>query len=127
MKRTVLSGIFSVLLGLESAPAIGASPDNFRIDEAADLAALCGANSEDPLYASAIQMCEGYLIGVHQMHTAIAAALGGGIYCLPAENPPTRDEAAAAFVAYVATNAEITHMKALDALLTWARHAYPCR
>ena len=122
MMRTVFSGILLVLVGLKPASAIGVSPDNFRIDEATDLVALCGVNTEDPLYTAAIHMCMGYLIGVHQMHTATTR-----IYCLPTKNPPTRDEAVAAFVAYVAANPEIAHKKALDAVLKWARHAYPCR
>ncbi|MDX1422231.1 MAG: Rap1a/Tai family immunity protein [Kiloniellales bacterium] len=126
MKPFLLAGVFSVLLAFGSKPAISASPDDFRIDTAADLAALCGTSAEHELYAAAIHMCEGYLIGVHQMHTAVAAALSEGVYCLPSDNAPTRDEAAAGFAAYVAENPDVADLEALDALLTWASATYPC-
>jgi hypothetical protein len=72
-------------------------------------------------------MCQGYLMGVHHFHTALAAELGDDIYCPPpAAQAQSRNEITGAFVAWVAANPDIRSREALDGLLSWAAAAYPC-
>ena len=98
----------------------------FLIDTTADLAQLCATHPADPNYAAAIHLCHGYLIGMHHMHMAVANAVGSGIYCVPEDARPSRDEASAAFAAWVEAAPESAGLEALDGVLLWASTAYPC-
>jgi hypothetical protein len=99
----------------------------FELRTAGDLARLCAAGPDTPRHAAAIHMCQGYLVGVHHLHTAaIQPSETGGFYCLP-ETPPSRNEAAAAFVAWIETTPEAGELPAVEGLMRWAASAYPCR
>jgi|AACY02.2.fsa_nt_gi hypothetical protein len=119
-----------LIAALLAAPAIGASAteeSDFVLDTTGDLADLCATAPESPLYTAAIHMCQGYLMGVHHFHTALAAELGDDIYCPPpAAQAQSRNEITGAFVDWVAANPDIRSREALDGLLNWAAAAYPC-
>ncbi|MBY8976876.1 hypothetical protein KHP62_13740 [Rhodobacteraceae bacterium NNCM2] len=100
---------------------------NFMVDTTADLAALCAAQPGDANYSAAIHMCQGYILGVHHFHTALAMKMDTDVYCVaPDETAPTRDEVMATFVTWVGAHPEIAQTEALDGLLTWASEAHPC-
>ncbi len=121
----VFGSMIAALL-LCAAPAKADESGPFLLDTAGDLAQLCASHPTDPNHAAAIHLCQGYLIGLHHMHTAIANAVGSGIYCVPAEAPPTRDEASAAFAEWIAASPEHAKLEAVDAVLLWASTAFPC-
>jgi len=105
----------------------GAAEDgNFRLDTAGDLAALCASAPDHPNHAAAIHMCHGYLVGLHHMHQALAGALQDGLYCLPAGDPPSRNEVVAAFLDWSAARPDMAGAEAVDAALAFAAETYPC-
>ncbi len=120
MKRLITAAALAVAA---AAPASAAEDANFLLQTAADLGALCGAPAEP----AAIHMCQGYLVGVHQMHQAIDQALGVKVYCIPDDGSVTRDTAARDFAAWVAATPDAGAMPARDGLLTWARTTFPCK
>ncbi len=126
--RRVLRAALPAALLTGAAPALAADESAFMVDTTADLARLCGVGPDNALYAAAIHMCQGYLLGVHHFHEALAAEMEEDIYCEEGVQPqPTRDSVTAAFVAWVAENPQIGETEALDGLLTWASNAFPCQ
>lgn len=125
--RLAAAAAFVAAAGAVGTPAEAVDESDFMIDNTAQLAALCTAPETDPNHARAVQMCHGYLLGVHHFHTALAVELDDDIYCLPPGGAvPTRNEAAASFSDWVAANPGIAETEALDGLLTWAAQTYPC-
>lgn len=106
--------------------ALAAEDETFKIDTAAELAALCASAPEHRNHAAAIHMCHGYLVGVHHMHTAMAGPMGGGVYCFPTEGAPSRNEVADAFAAWLADHPGMAGREAIEAALTFAAETYPC-
>ncbi len=126
VRRLALAGAASVL-AVAASPANAADESAFLIDTTADLARLCAVTQDNALYAAAIHMCHGYLLGVHHFHEALAAELDDDIYCEEDVDPtPTRDEAISQFIAWVGANPQVGESEALDGVLTWAAAAFPC-
>ncbi len=126
MRAHPLAGL--ALAGLLAAPAPAADTEAFMIDTAGDLARLCAVKREHPNYLAAVHMCHGYLVGVHHFHTALAAALEQGVYCLASVSPrPTRDEVVADFAAWALETPGVAEREAIDAVLDWAAATYPCQ
>ncbi|MEM1276647.1 MAG: Rap1a/Tai family immunity protein [Pseudomonadota bacterium] len=124
--KAVCAAAFAI--GLWAAPAHSAEEANFLIDTTGDLAALCAVTPENPRYPSAIHMCQGYMLGVHHFHEALAAELEDDIYCAEGVDPrPTRNEIMASFVAWVSANPEAAKSEALDGMLQWAAISFPCK
>ena len=71
---------FSLLLAAPFAHA--ADDEAFQLRTAGDLARLCAVPADDPRHSAAVHMCQGYLVGVHHLHTAaIEPSETGGFYC----------------------------------------------
>ena len=100
---------------------------NFRGGRTGDLAALCGAGTQDPLHAVAIAWCHGFLVGAGQYHQSVAAAgAGGGAqFCLPTPEP-TLEQARQAFVAWAGSHPQHAEERAVDGLSRFAADTYPC-
>ncbi|MEM7177553.1 MAG: Rap1a/Tai family immunity protein [Pseudomonadota bacterium] len=97
------------------------------LDTTGDLVAICATQPGDPNYASAVHMCQGYLLGVHHFHTALSHEIDEDIYCVNPDKPrPTRDQVVAEFVEWSQAHPETADKEALEGLLTWASTAYPC-
>ena len=120
MKRLVTGLIMSFAL---AGSASAADDDDFQLKSAADLGDLCAATDN----VAAVHMCQGFLVGVHQMHQAIADSIGHGVYCLPTDGSVTRNTAQADFAAWMLANPGKGNMSARDGLLEWAGSTYPCR
>ena len=110
-----------------AAPAAHAADDAaFQLRNAGDLARLCAVGADDPRHPAAVHMCQGYVVGVHHLHAAaLEPSETGGLYCLP-DPPPSRDEAAAAFVEWVGATPGVGDLPAVEGLMRWAASAYPC-
>lgn len=99
----------------------------FEARTVADLATLCGASPQAPDYASAVAFCHGFLQGAGQYH-AVTTQPGSGrapLFC-PPNPPPTRAQAAEAFVAWARANPRYAGERAVDGLARWAHATYPC-
>jgi hypothetical protein len=116
------------ILGCAVASAAWAQEDeDFLVQTAGDLAVLCAAEPEETRYAAAIHMCHGFLVGVHQYHAALHADGSQGIYCVPETNPPTRNEAAEGFAAWVMQTPDVAGLPAVEGLVRWAAFSFPCQ
>lgn len=123
MKQTIRGGLTALALaGAIAAPgaaSAAATVKDFELGSAAALGALC-ADRANP---AAIHMCQGFLLGVNNVHDVLVETF----YCLPPNGSVTRDAAAAAFASWAASKgAEAQTMTALDGLVTWAMETYPC-
>lgn len=120
MKRLL---VLAALAAAAAAPSQAAQEADFRLETAGNLAALCAAPDD----LAAIHMCQGYLVGVNQMHDAVGAALDKRVYCLPDDGSVSRNTAARDFAAWIAATPAAAGMSAHDGLLEWARNTYPCQ
>ncbi len=124
MRRLVTA---MALTGALATPAFAVDEEVFLIDTTADLARLCGAQPGADFYAQAVQMCQGYMMGVHHFHEALALELDNDIYCDElAPTRPTRNEIMESFTAWVAATPGVGETEALDGLLQWAAQTFPC-
>jgi len=115
--------VTGLIVSLATAGCVSAAEvDDCQLKSAADLADLCAATED----TAAIHMCQGFLVGVHQMHQAIADSIGNGVYCLPNDGSVTRNSAQADCVAWLRANPGKGNMTARDGLLEWASTTYPC-
>jgi hypothetical protein len=112
----------AAVLAALSLPAAAAEEEDYLLETAGDLADLC----DEPENASAIHMCQGYIVGVHQMHAAISASLGVSVYCFPENAAVSRNAVMADFSAWVKAHPDMADLSAREGLLTWARQTYPC-
>ncbi len=127
LRRHMLGVVAAAGLALACAPSLAVEEDAFLVDTTADLARLCGAAPESQFYAAAIHMCQGYIVGVHHFHEALAVELQEDIYCVEPSADRSRNEVMAAFAAWVAENPQVGEAEALDGLLQWAAVAFPCQ
>lgn len=121
-------GAAALGMAMLSSHAMAADEKNFLIDTTGDLAALCGASSDNPNYSAAIHMCQGYIIGIAHFHHALAAELKEDVYCLPeGDARPSRNQATAMFVEWAGSNPDSAGTEALEGVLSWAAAAFPCK
>jgi hypothetical protein len=113
----------AAFLAALSLPAAASEDEDYMLETAGDLADLC----DEPENASAIHMCQGFLVGVHQMHGVITEALGVTVYCIPTDTGITRNSVAADFSAWVKAHPDMAGLPAREGLLTWAHQTYPCK
>lgn len=80
-----------------------ADTDDFVLETGEDLADLCGAAPDSPIYVEAIQFCYGFMEGVMQYHDALS--VGPDFKPLVCPNVEvTRAEAVAIYVAWAKAN-----------------------
>ncbi|GMG81542.1 hypothetical protein LNKW23_07550 [Paralimibaculum aggregatum] len=116
----------AAVLAFAASTASAEEDVRFMITTTSDLAGLCAETPESLNYAAAIHMCHGYIVGVHQLHTAaIAASETGGIYCVP-DPAPSRNQVVSDFVGWVAANEDAAAVPAVEGLMRFAAQAYPC-
>lgn len=129
MKRSLIAAIAAAAgMGFASGPANAADEKGFLIDDTRDLASLCATRPGQPNYVAAIHMCQGYILGVHHFHTALAQAQGEAIYCVDNRKPrPSRNEVVDEFVVWVGNTPDVGDEEALDGVLRWAKSAFPCK
>ena len=110
------------MAGLLTLPAGAAEEEAYVINNAGDLVNLC----DDPSNSTAIQMCHGYMVGVHHMYIGIAEVHDIDIYCIPRDTEMTRTEFVAKFVVWADAKPGLAQQNARDALLEFAGSVFPC-
>ena len=96
MRWRILAVAAAFVIATTSARAV--TEANFELRSGADLVALCGVAKDDPMRAAALQMCEGYCVGVYQAILALTTHKGLQALFCPPNPPPERNEAIAQFV-----------------------------
>jgi hypothetical protein len=104
------------------------SADNFLLRTTDDLAALCGAQPNDPRGVAAIHECEGFLVGVYRYHEALTTGPGAlpRMFCVPQEGAPSRDAAVQMFVDWLRSHPQYTNEQPVDGVFRWAVDTWPC-
>lgn len=125
-RRTTWFSLVAALALTPQAARAEFETEDFRIRSAQDLVDLCSVATSDPLYASAIHFCHGFVSGAWQYHLSEANGPKGHRLVCPPEPPPTRDQAVAMFVAWSATHADKLSEPAVDALFRFLIEKYPC-
>jgi hypothetical protein len=121
LRLTLLAAMTALPLGARAA----VTEDSFQLRSAADLAALCSAQPTERLYSVARNFCEGFALGVYRTLVVQEAAGGVKTFCMPTPMP-TRDEAASAYVTYMAGSDAPATGTAEDSVLSFLQHQYPC-
>jgi hypothetical protein len=100
-------------------------PDDFVIENAADLVDVCSADTESEFYVQAVHMCHGYVAGAAQYALLLFEQSGAPYFCLP-EPRPTRGEAVEAFVSWMNAHEEFVDAPAPEALARFLEASFPC-
>ena len=125
-RRATGFALAAVLAWMPQAARAGFETEDFRIRSAQDLVDLCAVATSDPLYASAIHFCHGFVSGAWQYHNSEENGPKGHRLVCPPEPPPTRDQAIAMFLTWSATHASAMSEPAVDALFRFLIEKYPC-
>lgn len=107
-------------------PARAATAENFTVRTTADLVTLCETQPGQENYVAAIHFCQGFASGAYQYYLAVARndpALR--FVCLP-DPPPTRNDAIAAFLAWVRANPSALEQPAVESMFRYLGQTYPC-
>jgi hypothetical protein len=112
-------------MAMPAASRAATTETNFHLATGADLAALCGAQQDEKLYTAAQNFCEGFTLGVYSVLSKEEAAGGVKTFCLPTP-APTRDEAKATYVAFIAATPKAASAVPEDSVLLFLQTQYPC-
>jgi hypothetical protein len=113
-------------VGLAGGPVTAAEPDHFRARTTADLVALCAADPASESYVAAIHFCHGFASGAYQYYLTLAVASEGHRFvCLP-DQPPSRSQAIADFVAWSKQNPDFMANPPVDSMFRYLALRYPC-
>lgn len=116
-----------LMAGTLAAPALATGKDDFEATTAQQLANLCRTQPDDPDYVAAIHFCEGFMVGAYRYHRAALDGPGArSVICLP-EAAPSRDEAAAGFVAWLDGHPQYRTANAVETQFKWLTETWPCR
>jgi Rap1a immunity proteins len=101
--------------------------DDFLVRATHELLALCTASESDPLYASALGFCQGFLVGVYQYHQAENAGPGATPFFCPPDPTPTREEAIKMFIAWAQANSQFQNDRPVDTIFRFLTTKWPCQ
>lgn len=123
LSATIAAGLVVLLV-----PNIGraaVTEDNFMAKTAGDIAALCSAAPTDKLYTAAMNFCHGFGAGTYGVLAEVQQANPKlKLFCNT--NDVTRNEAVAAFVAWVGKQPGREVMPAVDGVTAFLTQTYPC-
>jgi hypothetical protein len=118
--------VFCLCAALEGRAQAGVSEQDFQVRTTRQAYALCTADAKDPLYKEAIHFCHGYLLGAVDYHEAITAGPEGKrLFCPPAKEP-TRDEALALYLKWVAAHPRYMDEKPVETEFRFLMEQWPC-
>jgi len=123
-----IAPLLAALVALAVLPTVAravVTEDNFKAQTAGDLAALCAADSADPMAAAAVHFCEGYGQGAYAVIDQYQKAHKAAVFCLPSP-PPTRTQALLAYVDWVKAVPGRAALPAADSVYDFLRTQYPC-
>lgn len=116
-----------ILLGLSGgAPALAASPNDFRAETTREMVALCGADPASETYVAAIHFCHGFAIGAYQYHASLAAASPADRFVCLSDPAPSRSAAIADFLRWMDQHAEYLPEPPVDSMFRYLASRYPC-
>lgn len=121
--RLLIAALGMLLLALD---ADAASPDNFTVDTARDLVALCDTEPSSPDYVAAIHFCHGYGSGAYHYYKIEALANPAREFVCFKEPYPTRTAVIEDFVAWAKQHPQYMDSEALDVLFRYLGETYPC-
>jgi hypothetical protein len=124
MSWRILAVGAAILAAATSARAV--TDANFELRSGADLVALCGVAKDDPLRSAALQMCEGYGVGVYQAILALTTHKGLQPLFCPPDPPPERNEVIAQFVEWSKKNTQYQSDRPVDFLGRFLVEVWPC-
>lgn len=120
-----LGAALGLWLSGNSAALAAADPEDFVVENAADLVDLCTAAPDSELYTAAIHMCHGFVSGTAQYAILLSEQSGGSLLCLP-DPVPSRNAAIAEFTAWMGGHPELATVPAPEALLRFMTVIFPC-
>jgi Ssp1 endopeptidase immunity protein Rap1a len=120
----ILAVVTALLAAGTSAGAV--TDENFQLRSGADLVALCGVAKDDPMRSLALQMCEGYCVGVYQTILALTTHQGLQPLFCPPDPPPSRNEAIAQFVEWSKDKTQYQGDRPVDFVGRFLVERFPC-
>ena len=116
-----------IIASLPSQAVFAADDGDFQAKTASQLARLCGADPEENNYVAAIHFCEGFMVGAYRYYRAsLDGPSAHPAICLP-QASPSRDGAAAQFVAWLGEHPEYRDANAVEAQFKWLSDTWPCK
>ncbi|HKM64507.1 MAG TPA: Rap1a/Tai family immunity protein [Acidisphaera sp.] len=100
--------------------------DSFLLRNTADLVDLCTADQSDPTYTPAVNFCHGFALGVFRVLNEEDVARRRRVLFCPKDPTPSRNEAIAAFVAWVKANPAQMDALPADSIAAYLHETYPC-
>jgi len=99
--------------------------NHFVVRTTGDLAALCNSPKTDRLYTAAVNFCQGFGVGTYGAFMAVQKANPRiHAFCVP--DSVTRDQAGAAFVAWVGNDPDRSALPPTDGIAAFLHETYPC-
>lgn len=103
----------------------GFAVGNFELNNAGDLAVICGLSAEHPDYITARTFCIGYVTGAMNYYRAIANGPGMGAF-LCSDRPIPRSTLITAFVEWSDAHPQMAAAPAIENLMRAAAAKWPC-
>jgi hypothetical protein len=126
MRRTLI-GLLVVLPLWTPGGAWAVTEEDFKADTTRNLFNLCAVAASDKMSQQAVHFCQGYLVGAYDAHIAENAGPDGiRLVCLP-DPPPSRNEAAAAFVAWARAHPQYMNEAPVETEFRFLVDTWPCR
>ncbi|MBK8907368.1 MAG: hypothetical protein IPM60_05550 [Rhodospirillales bacterium] len=123
MRLLLAAALGMMLLTLD---AEAASPENFTVDTAEDLVALCSADPSNPNYVAAIHFCHGFGSGGYHYYKIEALANPEREFVCFKEPFPTRTAVIENFVKWAKKHPQYMENEAMDVLFRYLAETYPC-
>ena len=120
----VLAGSLLPMAVVSRVAALDAT--NFQIRSAADLVALCSAQSASSEYVAAIHFCHGFVAGAYQYYATLETAAPAEKFVCAPSPPPTRNQVVTGYVIWARANPEAMRSAAIDSLFRYLSATYPC-
>jgi hypothetical protein len=118
--------LVSMVVVLLCPNAWAASEDQFRVRTTNDYVALCTTQPGQDNYVAAIHFCQGFASGAYQYYMSLADKSPNDRFVCLSNPPPSRDQALAAFVAWVRANPSAQSNPPVDSMFRYLAQAYPC-
>jgi hypothetical protein len=115
----------SLLLAFASGARAGVSDEDFEVRTTRNLINLCTVDEDDPEAVAAVHFCHGFLVGAFRYHQASSGPGNPQLVCFP-ENPPSRDEAIEAFVAWAQAHPQYMTERPVDTEFRFLIEKWPC-
>lgn len=121
--RRYLIGLILVVFMVTPAVVLAVDSVDFEVKTTKNLLNLCTVNSEDNLYAEAINFCHGYLIGAYHYHHV--SKKGEAQVCVP-EPQPSRNEMISKFIGWAKSHPQYNNELPVETEFRFLMETWPC-